>query len=103
MGPSSFWAKLAEYGLAGIVIGILFFMLWRMLIWVMKWVDEINKQHAAEREAWMKRLESLDQSIQNHNLTSIESRKSTEEAHKYQREEHKEMIEILGRINGYKK
>ncbi len=102
MEPSSFWAKLMEYGLAGIVITILFFFLWRMLIWVMKWVDEINKQHTAEREIWMKRLESLDQSIQTHNLTSIEARKATEEAHHHQREEHKEMVVILGRINGYK-
>ena len=92
-----------EYGLAGAVIACLFIVLWRMLIWVMKWVDEINKQHTIEREMWMKRLETLDQSIQNHSLTSIESRKAMEEAHKYQREEHKEMIDILGRINGYKK
>jgi len=102
MEPSSFWAKLAEYGLAGIVIAILFFILWRMLIWVMKWVDKISEQHNAERETWMKRLESLDQSIQLHNQASIEARKASEEAHRFQREEHKEMITTLGRINGYK-
>lgn len=102
MEPSSFWAKLAEYGLAGLVIGILFFILWRMLIWVMKWVDEQSKQHNAEREVWMKRIEALDQSIQLHNQGSIEARRATEEAHKYQREEHAEMIKTLARINGYK-
>lgn len=91
-----------QYGIMGVVISVLFYILWRMLVWVMKWVDKQAEQHNAEREAWMKRIEALDQSISLHNQGSIEARKATEEAHKYQREEHKQMIEALGRINGYK-
>jgi hypothetical protein len=102
MEPSSFWSKISEYGLAGLVIGVLFFILWRMLIWVMRWVDKQEEQHRIEREIWMTRMEHLDQSIQLHNQGSIEARKGTEEAHRYQREEHLEMIKTLGRINGYK-
>ncbi len=92
-----------QYGIAGAVICVLFFILWRILIWVMKWVDKQNEQHNAERGAWLKTLEALNNSIQLHNQGSIEARKGTEEAHKFQREEHKEMIEVLGRINGYHK
>jgi len=103
MEPNSAWAKLSEYGLAGIVIAVLFFILWRMLIWVMKWVDKQEEHHRAEREIWVKTLETLNTSIELHNQGSIEARKSQEEAHKYQREEHKEMIETIARINGYKR
>ena len=92
----------SDYGFNGVVISCLFFMLWRMLIWVMKWVDKTNDQHNAERCMWLKTLDALNASIQIHNQGSIEARKQSEEAHGYQREEHKEMISTLGRINGYK-
>jgi hypothetical protein len=89
-----------QYGITGAVVGVLFFILWRMLVWVMKWVDKQNDQHNAERVAWQKILEGLNQSIQLHNQGSVEARKATDEAHKYQREEHKEMIVLLGKMNG---
>lgn len=98
------FAKLfSDYGFNGIVIGTLFFILWRMLVWVMKWVDKQSEQHEAERTLWLETINKINASIDAHNLTSIEARKTVEEAHKYQREEHKKMVEILGRINGYKK
>ena len=103
------WAKLGEYGLAGLVIAFLFFVLWKLLTWVMKWVDKQEESHRVERESFLKRLESLDKNIDLHCQNSIEARKATEEAHRYQREEHKEMVsnlgeitKTLGRINGYK-
>jgi len=89
-----------QYGITGLVIGVLFIFLYRMLTWVMKWIDKSSEQHGKEREAWAKILEALNQSIQLHNQGSIEARKTTEEAHKYQREEHKEMITLLSNMNG---
>ena len=104
--PTATWE---QFGIAGIVIGTLFFILWRMLIWVMKWVDKQSEQHNSERTAWMKTLETLNNSIQIHNQGSIEARKLVEEAHKYQRDEHMKLAEqnneickALARINGYK-
>lgn len=104
------WARFSEYGLAGLVIGILFFILWRILIWVMKWVDKQSEQHNQERNIWLKTLEALNNSIQLHNQASMEARKTTEEAHKFQRSEHEKLSEqnnqiclALGRINGYEK
>ena len=91
---------LAEYGFGGAVAGILFFFLWRMLIWVMRWVDKQAEQHNAERVAWQKILDGLNNSIQLHNQGSVEARKATEEAHKYQRSEHAEMIVLLAKMNG---
>ena len=123
MDPNSFWGKLAEYGLAGVVIAILFVILWRMLIWVMAWVDKQAAQHNAERLSWLKVLEALNQSIELHNQGSIEARNASVEAHRYQKEEHEKLLthmdnvcgglnkvnnsleqteKALGRINGYK-
>lgn len=89
-----------QYGLIGLVVGVLFFILLRMLTWVMKWIDKQSEQHNAERIAWQRILDALNQSIQLHNQGSIEARKTAEEAHKYQREEHKQMIDTLVRLNG---
>ena len=116
MEPTSFWAKFMEYGLAGTVIAGLFFVLWRMLIWVMKWVDKQAEQHNSERLSWLKVLEGLNRSIELHNQGSIEARKAAEEAHRYQKDEHEKLADgmstvcsslretekALGRINGYK-
>ncbi len=98
-----------QYGIAGLVIAVLFFILWRMLIWVMSFVKDVTKQHNEERVTWANTLNTLNQSILIHNQGSIEARKMQEEAHRYQREEHQKLAEqnneiskILGRINGYK-
>ena len=102
MEPTSFWAKLMEYGLAGIVIAILFWLVIKILIWVMAWVDKQSLQHCEERKAWK---ETIDKSNNiNEKLVSVIERhdEKAEERGKYVREEHKQMIEVLGRINGYK-
>ncbi len=117
------WTKFSEYGLIGIIIGILFYILWRMLVWVMKWVDKQSEQHNMERQVWIKALEgitqtivSINQSVQSHIQSSIENRRVTEEAHRFQRSEHEKMLdelvemntqtkittETLKRINGHK-
>lgn len=96
------WAKFSEYGLIGLIIGILFFILWRMLIWVMAFVKTITEQHNAERQIWLATLNK-----QNDTLTRISDSidahdKRADERGRYVREEHMKMIESLGRINGYK-
>lgn len=92
-----------QYGIAGIVIAVLFFILWKILIWVMKWVDKQAEQHQKERESFITVINEMRRSIDLHNQNSIEGRQQQLEAHNYQRQEHKEMITILGRINGIKK
>ena len=91
-----------QYGIAGVVIGILFFILWRMLIWVMKWVDKQAEQHQKERDGWLNIMAGLRSSIDLHNQGSVEARNQSAEAHAYQRKEHEEMIKVLGRINGFR-
>lgn len=97
--PSISWE---QWGIAGVVIGILFFILWRMLIWVMKWVDKQAEQHQQERREWKATQDKNNQTL-DRIISSIDRHdEKAEERGKYVREEHKQMIETLGRINGYK-
>ena len=92
----------SEYGLIGLIIGTLFFILWRMLIWVMAFIKDITKQQNEERTGWLCRLKELSD-IANKISDSIDDHdKRADERGAYVREEHKTMIEILQRINGVK-
>jgi len=92
-----------EFGL-GIVLALAMTTLLFVIIkWTLATTKDILNQAAKERECWHK-------AISEHTEQAKVFHDSVQEAHKYQREEHKEMIgqlkEItitLGRINGYKK
>ncbi|MHB8131551.1 MAG: hypothetical protein ACYDEX_21425 [Mobilitalea sp.] len=121
-----FLPKLMEYGVLAVVVCILFFILWQIICWAKTFISgqalqyfnsvtELTKQHNTERIAWLETLANLHHSIELHNQNSIEARKATEEAHKYQKAEHEKLSESmnivcnslkqteqsLGRINGY--
>jgi hypothetical protein len=93
---------LKEYGFIGLVIGIVFFILWRMIVWVMEFVKIQHEQHVEERKGWQSLLTSLNANILHVSQSMDEHDKRADERGKYIREEHKEMIQVLGRINGYK-
>ena len=41
-----------EYGFVGIVVGSLFFIVFKMLVWVMAFIKDQQKQMAEERVGW---------------------------------------------------
>lgn len=91
-----------EYGFIGLIVGVLFFIVWRLLVWVMAFVKDIIKDQKEERTAWLYRLEKQSDLI-NKILSSVDDHdKRADERGRFVRDEHKQMIEILGRINGYK-
>ena len=96
--------KLFEsYGFPSLIIGTLFIIVWRMLIWVMKWVEKREDAYNKEREVWLARFERQANAMDKI-VTSIDRHdEKAEERGRYVREEHKQMIEALGRINGYTK
>ena len=97
------WTKFSEFGLTGVFLGAIIFILWRMIVWVMGFVKEQQKQQSEERAAWLCRLKEISELVSK-GLQSIEEHdKNADERGRYVREEHKEMIEVLNRINGYKK
>ena len=103
------WTKFGEYGLIGIIVGVLFLIVWRMLMWVMAFIKSQEERYAKERECWQEYFRKMNQSLDEHNINAREFHNTVTEAHKFQREEHKEMIgnlkeqgQVLARINGYK-
>jgi hypothetical protein len=104
------WVRIFEqYGLVGLVIGILFFMAWRRDIWIMAFVKEQRDQMAKERECWQEKYDKIDYSMKQHNEQAREFHQTVNNAHDYQRREHEKMIQnleeqykVLLRINGEK-
>jgi len=94
---------LKEYGLIGIVVGVTFFMLWRMIVWVMAFIKDMTKQHAIERISWQNTINATNELISGLANSMEQHDKQASERGHYIREEHKEMIQCLGRINGYQK
>jgi hypothetical protein len=95
-------SKFTEYGLIGLIIGVLFLIVWRLLIWVMKWVEKREEAYSKEREGWLCRFEKQGDAIDKI-IDRIERHdERADERGRFVREEHKQMIEVLGRINGYK-
>jgi len=93
---------LSQWGVPGSVIGILFIILWRMLIWVMAFVKDIMVQQNVERQSWLCALNKHGDLLGKISNSIDEHDKRAEDRGHYVRDEHTKMIESLGRINGYK-
>lgn len=101
--------RLAErYGL-GLVLAIgIFFVMLLLLRWVLVTTKSMLDHVNSERKEWHVIQQSFITQL-NSIVIRMEEGSSTNkiffagvlDAHKFQREEHKEMIAILGRINGY--
>jgi hypothetical protein len=110
------WAHFSEYGLVGTMMGVLFFILWRIIVWTMSFIDKTISQQTEERKVWQAIIADIRSSIQLHNQQSIDAHAGLKEASNFQRQEHEKMISrldeigvnqkeitiTLGRINGYK-
>ena len=99
----------SQFGFAGAVTGTLFFLLWRMLTWVMAFIKEDRKQQTEERQVYACRLEKLNDAIDKTANNIVEHDRRAEERGKFVRAEHEKMIlnleeqgKVLARINGYK-
>jgi len=87
-----------QYGMSGIIfVGFLV---------TLKWVFDINSKilvdMSEERKLNQEIMRGFSDGIKSQAVTSRAFHAQVEEAHKYQREEHRQMIATLGRINGYK-
>ena len=89
-----FLEKFTEYGLLGLVVGAMIFLLYKIVIWTLGVHKELLGQMAAERASWQNAVNEVTNSIKKHD-------EKADERGRYVREEHKQMIEALGRINGF--
>jgi hypothetical protein len=111
------FSKLYEYGLLGVMLGLVLFALWKIIVWLMAFIKEDRERQAVEREKWLCRLEKLDESIRKTADNIDNHDKRAEERGRYVKEEHaktisqgeiicsslKQVEQALGRINGYTK
>ena len=91
-----------EYGLVGIMICLISTLLFIITKWTLVTTKEIIQQAAKEREAFMACQAVWIKAIDEHTAQARAFHESVKDAHDFQRQEHKEMIIALGRINGYK-
>jgi uncharacterized phage-associated protein len=91
-----------EYGLVGVIMFAVIALLFFVVKWTLQTTRDIMVQAAKEREAWQAAIGNVNDCIKEHTSQARAFHEQVNEAHKFQREEHKEMITTLGRINGYK-
>lgn len=96
------WEEFAKYGLVGLLAGAIVILLFFVIKWTLATTKTILDQAAKERECWL-------QAFNDHTQQAKEFHSQVTEAHKYQRDEHRELANIskeivltLGRINGFK-
>lgn len=97
------WATVVkELGLgAALAIGM-FIAFFFLLKWVLETSKDMLNQMAKERETWTICLKNLNDQYANMSVNNKNFYEQVNEAHKFQRAEHSEMTQILGRINGFK-
>lgn len=84
-----------QFGLLGLLIGGILGMCGLGFKWILEQFKVELEGNRKERIEYLTILHKIDNSIDEHD-------KRAEERGRYVREEHKQMIEVLGRINGYK-
>ena len=97
------WMNFArEMGL-GVTLAIATFAAFFFLLkWVLKASEKmLERMHEQELRAWAT-MEGYQKALQEHTAQAKEFHNTVQEAYRFQREEHKQMIDTLGRINGYK-
>lgn len=88
-----------DFGLAGLVIAALLFIIWRIIAWAMKWFKEqaekymewvrsVIDQQAKERLAFYESFNALSKTLQEHNEQARNFHTAFIEANRYIREEH---------------
>lgn len=92
-----------EYGITGLIMFAVIALLFFVIKWTLQTTKEIMAQAAKEREAWQNMLAQANKSIDGVCQSMQRHDEKADERGRYVREEHKQMIEVLGRINGYTK
>ncbi len=97
------FTKFGEYGLLGLMIGAIIILLFLIVKWTLATTRDILAQANKERESWHNILITIVASVDRISKAIDQHDVKADERGRYVREEHKEMIETLGRINGHVK
>lgn len=92
----------SELGLGAALSAGVFVAFFFLLKWVLGASSEQLRVMAEERTAWRMMQAEFANELKSIQETNRAFHAEVREAHRFQREEHKELSMILGRINGYK-
>lgn len=95
-------ALIREFGIGVISVAAIIYLLWTFAKSSLAQQRIMTENAVEERKAWQTVIGNITKGLDEHTAQSRAFHDSVNEAHKFQREEHREMITILGRINGYK-
>jgi hypothetical protein len=95
-------ALIREFGIGVISVAAIIYLLWTFAKSSLAQQKIMTENAVAERKAWQEVIGGITKGLDEHTAQSRSFHESVNEAHRHSREEHKEMIQILGRINGYK-
>lgn len=79
---------LTQFGVAG----LLFVVLMIILKWVLTEMGRILEKEDIERKKWQEIILGFQNCIQEHSIQAKQFHESVSEAHKFQREEHREIL-----------
>jgi len=91
-----------QFGLLGLMAGAIVFLLYKIMMWTLAAHKELLKQMAETLKMYQSLSDSSTKAIERATESIKRHDEKAEERGRYVREEHKQMIETLGRINGYK-
>jgi len=86
---------LVKHGIGTALTLVGCYLFWKIIQHILKQQEVIMKMATEQNQHW----QSV---ISEHTASAKAFHEEVKEAHRFQREEHKEMITTLGRINGYK-
>lgn len=94
----AFWQQVTQFGLAGLIFG--------GFLCALKWVFDANGQllrdMAKERSEWSIIYQGFIAELRDMNAATKDFQTQVREDHKESLKQHRELSEILERINGYK-
>lgn len=95
MGETNILKIITETGIGVGLVVVLCYISYAIIKHILKQGDNLLKMAMEQNEKWQKVIDE-------HTAQVREFHNQMNEASKYQRSEHAEIIKILGRINGYK-
>lgn len=84
-----------KHGIGTALTIVLCIVLWKLIKHILDQQERISKMAIEQNEHWQG-------IISEHSSNAKAFHNEVKDAHKFQREEHKEIIAMCGRINGYK-
>lgn len=94
---------LSQYGFGVALSMLLAFFFYKILNYVMRQQDKLFEQAQLREKEFFTIIDGHKRALEEHTEQAMEHQKEIKTAFDYNRQEHKEMLIVLGRINGYKR